>query len=132
MTHKVPLSVVPRARILVVDDNPAIREVVVRGLEGLGFLVEEAADGRRALDMLAASSYDILIADIVMPHVDGVALAARAREVYPFLRIIVLSGYARERDRAQNSIALADKVLAKPFSLEELSLVVENVLKLCS
>ena len=129
MTETPKLFVVPRARILVVDDNPSVREFIVRGLRSHGFEAEEAKDGRDALDLLATSSYHILISDVVMPHVDGVALATRARALYPPLKIIVLSGYARERDRVQNMASVADTLLAKPFALNDLVGAVERVLQ---
>ncbi len=116
------------ARVLVAEDNPAVREFIVRSLATAGFAIEAAIDGQQALDMLARAKFDVLVSDIVMPNVDGVALAMKAAKLYPNIKIVMISGYAQERLRAHNLEALVHKIIAKPFSLEDICDAVKNAL----
>jgi CheY-like chemotaxis protein len=70
--------------------------------------------------MLAEQKFDLMVTDIVMPGLDGIALALKAAKEYPSLKILLMTGYATERQRAHNLEALVHTVLAKPFSLKEL------------
>jgi CheY-like chemotaxis protein len=88
------------------------------------------ADGQQALDTLAHEKFDVLITDIVMPNVDGIALALKAVRLFPDLRIVMISGYAQERMRAHNLDALVHRIIAKPFSLEEICAAVKDALAL--
>jgi len=115
-------------KILVAEDNPAVREFIVRALQTLDTHVVAVGDGQQALSALAESVFDILITDIVMPNVDGIALALQATQQYPSLRIIMISGYAQERMRAHNLDVLVHQIIAKPFSLEELTNAVQDVM----
>ena len=108
------------ADVLVAEDNPAVREFVERSLQSIGCKVTGVADGQQALNVLAHEAFDILVTDIVMPNVDGISLALKAVQLYPNLKTIMISGYAQERMRAHNLEALVCKILAKPFSLEEI------------
>jgi two-component system cell cycle response regulator CpdR len=123
-------SYVISAKILVAEDNPAVREFIVRSLSSVGYTVTAAIDGQQALDMLAQEKFDVLVTDIVMPNVDGIALAMKAVRLFPNLRIVMISGYAQERLRAHNLDALVHKIIAKPFSLEEICEAVKNALSL--
>ncbi len=105
-----------------------MREFVVRALQTTGATIKAVPDGQAALDALAAEKFDVLITDIVMPNVDGIALALKAVRQYPDLRIIMISGYAQERMRAHNLDALVHRIIAKPFSLEEICEAVQNVM----
>ena len=118
------------AAILVAEDNPAVREFIVRSLASVGHKVTAAVDGQQALDLLAREKFQVLVSDIVMPNVDGIALAMKAVRLYPDLRVVMISGYAQERMRAHNLDALVHKVLAKPFSLEEICETVKNALSM--
>ncbi|HAX91028.1 MAG TPA: response regulator [Rhodospirillaceae bacterium] len=115
-------------KILVAEDNPAVREFIVRALQASGAHLSAVPDGQAALDVLANERFDILITDIVMPNVDGIALALKAVRQYPDLRIIMISGYAQERMRAHNLDALVHRIIAKPFSLEEICEAVQDVM----
>lgn len=119
-----------QTRVLVAEDNPAVREFVVRALESSGLAVTSVADGQQALATLVKDRFDVLVTDIVMPNVDGIALALKAVRQYPDLRIIMISGYAQERMRAHNLDALVHRIIAKPFSLEEICDAVQDVLAL--
>lgn len=117
-------------RILVAEDNPSVREFVVRSLTGAGYHVTAVADGQQALDVLVHESFSVLVTDIVMPNVDGIALALKAVRLFPDLRIVMISGYAQERMRAHNLDALVHRVIAKPFSMEEICEAVKDALNL--
>lgn len=117
-------------RILVAEDNPAVREFIVRALQSSGARITAVTDGQQALDVLAKERFDVLVTDIVMPNVDGIALALKAVRQDPELRIIMISGYAQERMRAHNLDALVHRIIAKPFSLEEICEAVQDVLAL--
>ena len=117
------------AHVLVAEDNPAVREFVDRSLQSIGCKVTAVSDGQQALDALAHTKFDLLVTDIVMPNVDGIALALKAVRLYPDLRTIMISGYAQERMRAHNLEALVHKIIAKPFSLEEICDAVKDALK---
>lgn len=123
-----PSTTADAAKVLVAEDNPAVREFIVRSLASAGFKVGAAIDGQQALDMLARASYDVLVSDIVMPNVDGIALAMKAARLYPNIKIVMISGYAQERLRAHNLEALVHKIIAKPFSLEDICDAVKNAL----
>lgn len=123
------LEAAPPPRVLVAEDNPAVREFIVRSLSSAGYAVEPAIDGQQALDILSRDKFDVLVSDIVMPNVDGIALAMKAAQAYPDLRILMISGYAQERTRAHNLEALVQGVLPKPFSLEEICGAVKNALE---
>ncbi len=116
------------ANILVAEDNPAVREFIVRSLSSAGHTVSAAIDGQQAMDMLTRDRFNVLVTDIVMPNVDGIALAMKATRLFPDLRVIMISGYAQERMRAHNLDALVHRIIAKPFSLEEICEAVKNAL----
>jgi len=122
----------PAARVLVAEDNPAVREFIVRSLASAGYQVTAVSDGQMALDALAKEKFTVLVTDIVMPNVDGIALALKAVRLFPDLRIIMISGYAQERMRAHNLDALVHRIIAKPFSLEEICAAVKESLALPS
>ncbi|MDE2029896.1 MAG: response regulator [Alphaproteobacteria bacterium] len=116
------------ARVLVAEDNPAVRAFIMRSLASAGHQVSVAADGQEALDILTHEKFDVLVTDIVMPNVDGIALAMKAVRLFPDLKIVMISGYAQERMRAHNLDTLVHKIIAKPFSLEEICEAVKNAL----
>jgi CheY-like chemotaxis protein len=108
------------ARILVADDELALRSFVARALAGAGHEVAEAEDGSEALAKLAAAPYDLLLSDIVMPGMDGIELALIATHRQPNLRVLLMSGHADQRERAHNLDALVRDVIAKPFTLADI------------
>jgi len=113
-------------RILVVEDEPGVRDFVKRGLLSVGYDVVTAEDGEHALERLKEGSFHLMVTDIVMPGLDGIALALKAGKDYPDLKILLMTGYATERQRAHNLESLVHTVLAKPFSLKALIAAVEE------
>ncbi len=116
------------AKILLAEDEASVAEFVVRALGRLGHDVQRVPDGLAAVAALGAERYDLLVSDIVMPGLDGIALALKAGKDYPAMKILLISGYADERQRAHNLDALAHRILAKPFTLVEICDAVEGTL----
>jgi CheY-like chemotaxis protein len=118
------------ARILVAEDEDAIRSLVVRALEMDSHQVTQSADGAAALDILTRKEgeFDLLLADIKMPIMDGIALALAAARDFPKLTILLMTGYADQRERAAGLEDLVQGVIAKPFTLAELRFAVAAAL----
>lgn len=107
--------------ILVADDEPSVRQFVERALNYAGYAVTAVPDGNAALEALGKQKYDLLLTDIVMPDLDGIALALKVSKDYPKTRILMMSGYANQRQRAHNLDCLAHEVISKPFTLEDIT-----------
>lgn len=118
------------ARILLADDDAATRDLVQRALAMDGHAVVSTQDGAEALEKLqeASSGFDLLISDVQMPVLDGVALVEKGLAAYPHLRVILMSGYADELDRAQHLKSKISKVITKPFQLEQIRSAVKAAL----
>jgi DNA-binding response OmpR family regulator len=107
-------------RILIVDDEPAVREAIAMVLREEGYLVLAAPDGRAALEMISAAP-DLLITDLLMPDLDGWGLLDQVREQDPTLPVILMSAIDPTRWRGVSLPALDHVVfLPKPFDLETL------------
>ena len=104
------------ARILVVDDEPAVRRYVRRGLEAEGYDVVEAGDGDEASELLNAhpQRWDLVVSDIVMPRCNGVELHRRISDLPPGCAVILMSAYGSEQ-LTERGITAPCGVLAKPF-----------------
>ncbi|MCY4022555.1 MAG: response regulator transcription factor [Anaerolineaceae bacterium] len=124
-----------RRRILVVDDEPTVREVLRRYLEREGWLVDEAADGRVAMQALDQDPPDLLILDLMLPGIDGLSITRRLRGDVSVLGtehavpIIMLTARRDEQDRVEGLELGADDYLTKPFSPRELVARVRAVLR---
>ena len=110
------------ARILVTEDDDAVRSFVKRALELDGHTVEIAEDGAQAVDVVnqADGEFDLLLSDIKMPVMDGIALALVVARDWPTLKILLMTGFADQRERAHNLEALVHDVVTKPFSLADI------------
>jgi DNA-binding response OmpR family regulator len=118
----------PPPTVLVVDDEPMVREVVARYLERDGARVHEAADGQSALDWLATNRPDLVVLDVMLPHVDGLDILRRLR-VDAEIPVILLTARDEELDRILGLELGADDYVVKPFSPRELAVRVRNVLR---
>jgi EAL domain-containing protein (putative c-di-GMP-specific phosphodiesterase class I)/response regulator RpfG family c-di-GMP phosphodiesterase len=109
-------------RILVVEDDPELCELVRDSLDAAGYLVEASADGAAALQRALAADqpFDLVITDVVMPRVSGPELAARLRTQWPGLRVLFLSGYTSEMLRRHGVRVESEMVVEKPFTRYEL------------
>jgi len=116
------------AKILIAEDEAALRALVARALVEDGHVVTVAPDGAEALEALGREPFDLLLADIKMPVMDGIALALAAARDYPALVVMLMTGYADQRERACGLEALIHDVLTKPFTLAELRHAVSGVL----
>ena len=107
-------------RILIVDDEPSLRDVMATVLIDAGYSVETAADGHIALEIIAVAPPDLIITDVMMPHLDGWALLNHAHERNPSLPVVLMS--AGDWIRGRRPIPIPDHVvfLAKPFAVEDL------------
>ncbi len=119
------------ARILLVDDEEGVRGFLRRGLELDGHAVTLAVDGGDGFDRLreANGAFDLLLTDIRMPIMDGIALALAAKRDFPDLVILLMTGFADQRERARGLEAIVADVLTKPFSLADLRAAVARVLE---
>ena len=119
------------ARILLADDDAAARDLVQRALAVDGHSVTCTQDGAEALEQLqaAAPAFDLLIADVLMPAVDGIAVAEKAIAQQPGLRVILISGFADALDRAQHLKTKVSRVVAKPVTLEGIRAAVKAALR---
>lgn len=116
--------------ILLVDDEPGLREAVQAYLEDSGFTVRPASNAKEGWDLLQQETPDVLISDIMMPQVDGYAFLAQVREDIRFkgLPVLFLTARGMTSDRIQGYNAGCDAYLSKPFDPEELVAVVTNLM----
>ena len=110
------------ARILVAEDDDNVRAFVTRALAHMGHEVIEAEDGGIAAELCAEHEgrFDLLLSDIKMPVMDGISLALTVAATYPDLTILLMTGFADQRERAHGLEALIYDVVLKPFSLQVL------------
>jgi DNA-binding response OmpR family regulator len=123
------MVIMPRLRILVVEDDAAIREVLVDALEIEGFDVLQAGTFRDGLDTAVKVSCDLMLLDLVLPGGDGLQVLAQARLSRPTLPVIILTARGREEDRIAGLKLGADDYVVKPFSVKEVLARVEAVLR---
>ena len=118
------------ARILIAEDEEALRSFVARALAQDGHEVLVTADGAEALDVMIRDSgrFDLLLADVRMPVMDGIALALAVARDYPEVIILLMTGYADQRERAHGLDALIHDVITKPFTLAEIRAAVQEAL----
>jgi two-component system, cell cycle response regulator CpdR len=118
------------ARILIAEDEDSLRALCARALMTDGHDVVTACDGGEALDVIAREGgrFDLLLTDVKMPVMDGIALALSTARDHPELTILLMTGFADQRERAHGLEALIHDVIAKPFSLAELRGIVQDAL----
>jgi two-component system cell cycle response regulator CpdR len=118
------------ARILIAEDDPSVRAFVVSALTMKGHEVVAEEDGGLAAETMDAEGgrFDLLLTDIKMPVMDGIALALHVGAAYPDVTILMMTGFADQRERAHGLEALIYDVIAKPFTLADLLAKVDDAL----
>jgi len=115
--------------ILIVDDDPAVRDVLSEGLNDSGYVCDIACDGAEALRKIQEAGFQLIISDIDMPHMDGVRLLKETRKLRPDIEIIMLTGVLDVGTAIQSIRLGANDYLTKPFNLEEVRITVERTLE---
>lgn len=118
------------ARILVVDDEPMVRQLLVKHLTRKGYSVTEAEDGKKALQLFGENPFDLVLSDVRMPGLDGLALLKAIKEFSPRIPVILISGYGDVETVVDSLKAGAENFLAKPLKMDQLSRLVEQSLAL--
>jgi CheY-like chemotaxis protein len=113
------------AKILIVDDDSAVRDFLADSLKGLGYKVKDAGSGPEALELVGAFDPVLALVDYAMPGMNGAELARELRNSRPDLPILFVTGYA-ESDQLQQALGLDAPVLRKPFSIGELAAAVQT------
>jgi two-component system, OmpR family, response regulator MprA len=116
-------------RVLVVDDEPAVRQAVHRALTFEGYDVAVAKEGAQALELLALQSVDAIVLDVLMPNLDGLEVCRRLRAAGNSTPVLMLTARGHVDDRVAGLDAGADDYLAKPFALQELLARVRALLR---
>ena len=115
-------------RILLAEDDDAMRTYLERALEKAGYAVDSVDRGTAALPLLEERRYDLLLSDIVMPEMDGIELAQRCNEISADTKVMFITGFPAVTLKANRDQPQA-RVLSKPFHLKDLVLEVERVLE---
>jgi CheY-like chemotaxis protein len=115
------------AKILIVDDEQFVRDLLEKVLKRRGHEVVAAADADHALAALETTTFDLLLTDVVMPGMDGFDLLRRVKSAHPQIKVIVLTGYARKQSISDFLLYGADDYLSKPFQVHELVAAVDRV-----
>jgi CheY-like chemotaxis protein len=116
------------AKILVTEDESSLRMFVARALRLDGHETHEAGDGEEGLEKLSESEFDLLLSDIRMPVMDGIELAHQAAARHPGLKILLMTGYAEQRERADDLSSKIVDVVQKPFALPDIRRAVARAL----
>ncbi len=118
------------SRILIADDEEPLRLLVGRAIGMDGHEIVTAEDGAEALEILTEQEgrFDLLLTDIKMPIMDGIALALAAARDFPDLTILLMTGYADQRERATGLNAIVHDVVTKPFSVADIRTAVADAL----
>lgn len=117
-------------RVLIADDEDSMRSLVARAIAMDGHETVTAQDGAEALDILTREdgAFDLLLTDIQMPVMDGIALSLSAARDFPRLTVLLMTGFADQRERASNLNAIVHDVITKPFSVADIRTAVADAL----
>jgi len=114
--------------ILLVEDEPQVRQFLAMTLQEYGYKVMEAAQAGEALTQYANSSFDLLVTDVMMPQMSGVELAKRMTDIRPDLKVLLISGYSREIHQGTWAVPEGGHFLQKPFGIAELAAKARQIL----
>ncbi len=115
-------------KILVVDDEEALRTVLSAELEGEGYLVNTAADGDEAIKIIGTQQFHLILLDIKMPNVDGFEVLKFVKQHQPATKVIMLTGFADLKNAIESKKLGAEDFVSKPYDLVDLLTTVERVL----
>jgi DNA-binding NtrC family response regulator len=118
------------AKLLIVEDDASVRTLAARALERAGHTIDIAADGAQGLALIKAAhgGYDLVVSDIRMPEMDGIEMAIAAAAHFPAMKIMLMTGYADQRERAEELNGIILDVVQKPFTLAEIRARVEKAI----
>jgi CheY-like chemotaxis protein len=130
----VSLTAVPRAEagetVLVVEDEPVIRNLIVEVLQDLGYRALEASDGPAGLKILQSRQHvDLLVTDVGLPGINGRQLADAARETRPHLKVLFITGYAENATLANGFLDPGMQMITKPFAVEALATRIRSMIQ---
>jgi DNA-binding NtrC family response regulator len=117
-----------KARILVVDDEDALRTVLSSELEGEGYEVNTAGDGDEAIAIVEKNEFNLVLLDIKMPKVDGFEVLKFIKEKKPHIKVIMLTGFADLKNAIESKKLGAEDFVSKPYDLVDLLTTIERVL----
>jgi len=115
-------------RILVADDEEALRNVLSSELEGEGYTVKSAADGQEAITLVQKNDFDLILLDIKMPNVDGFEVLKYVKDHAPKTKVVMLTGFADLKNAIESKKLGAEDFVSKPYDLVDLLTTVERVL----
>jgi UDP-3-O-[3-hydroxymyristoyl] N-acetylglucosamine deacetylase len=115
-------------KILVVDDEEALRTVLSTELEGEGYQVSTAGDGEEAIKILGSQQFHLILLDIKMPNVDGFEVLKFVKQKQPTTKVIMLTGFADLKNAIESKKLGAEDFVSKPYDLVDLLTTVERVL----
>lgn len=118
------------ARILLVEDDDSVRAFVAKALQSVSHSIVETSDGEEGFQTYIEdrSGFDLVLSDIQMPDLDGIAMSKKVAERKPAQKILLMTGYANQRERAADIERIVLGVVQKPFTLAEIRSEVENAL----
>ncbi len=108
------------ANIILAEDDGSMREFLAKALRRAGHEVFDVGDGLEALETIKETPYDLLLADVVMPGLDGIELARRAAKEQPGIKVMFITGFAAVALKARDESPRGARVLSKPFHLKDL------------
>ncbi len=117
-----------KSKILVVDDEDALRTVLSSELESEGYEVRTAADGQEAIAQLEKDSYQLMLLDIKMPHMNGFEVLKFVKEKHPKTKVVMLTGFADLKNALESKKLGAEDFVSKPYDLVDLLTTIERVL----
>lgn len=116
-------------RLLLIEDSASLRKSLGLGLQKLGNSVDATGDGAEGLNMALQGDYDLLILDLMLPTMDGIAILKTLRQQRQHMRVLILSARSEPEDKTRGILAGADDYLAKPFSFDELHARLLNLMR---
>ena len=117
----------PKKTILLIEDDDLLRKIMKQFVEESGYVVLEAKDGLEGIEMINEETFDLIITDVVLPHVSGIGVITMAKTRYPEIPVICVTGYGDFPEKLAKE-ERADKVLHKPFEFKELAEAIKILL----